>query len=431
MTAQASAPDTEPDAEPDAEPDTEPDTEPDARRLSRVEFVAVIAMLFATIAFSIDAMLPALPEIAGALTPDAPNRAQLIVTSFVLGMGVGTLVTGPVSDAVGRKPVILGGAVLYVAGAALAWHARSLEALLVGRVIQGLGAAGPRVVAIAIVRDLYAGRAMATIMSFVMTVFTLAPAAAPLLGAAVIAAAGWRAIFAMFLVFSVVSVSWLTIRQPETLPPGPRRRPLRAGRLLAAAAEVLTNRTVLVSTAAQTLALAMLFSMISTVQPVFDQTFGRAASFPLWFAGIALFSASGSLLNAALVGRLGMRPIATAMLGAQAGISWGMVVLFAVGVLGTPAGFAAYLAWTASLFFSIGLTMGNLNALAMEPMGHVAGLAASVIGAVSTVGAVAIAAPVGLAFDGTPLPVAIGVGTAAALAWALMLLLREPRSAPA
>ena len=407
-----------------------PAARPDPRRLSRVEFVAMIAMLFATIAFSIDAMLPALPEIADTLTPDAPNRAQLIVTSFVLGMGAGTLFTGPISDAVGRKPVILGGAALYVAGAALAWHASTLEALLVGRVIQGLGAASPRVVAIAIVRDLYSGRAMARIMSLVMTVFTLAPAAAPLLGAAVIGLAGWRAIFAMFLVFSVVSVGWLTIRQPETHPPE-RRRPLRAGRLLAAAREVFTSRTVAVSTACQALALAMLFSMISTVQPVFDETFGRAASFPLWFAGIAVFSASGSLLNAALVGRLGMRRIATAMLGMQAGISWGMVALLASGVLGGSASFAAYLLWTASLFFSIGLTMGNLNALAMEPMGHIAGMAASVIGAVATVGAVAIAAPVGLAFDGTPLPVAIGVGAAAAAAFALMRLLREPAPARA
>ena len=413
-----------PAAEPAPQTPLETAEDPDPRRLSRPEFVAMIAMLFATIAFSIDAMLPALPEIAAALTPEAPNRAQLVVTSFVLGMGAGTLFTGPISDAVGRKPVILGGAVLYCAGAALAWRAASLEALLLGRLIQGLGTAGPRVVAIAIVRDLYAGRAMARIMSFVMTVFTLAPAAAPLLGAGVIALAGWRAIFAMFLVFSVISVGWLTIRQPETHPPR-ARRPLRLRRLAGAAAEVFSNRTVQVSMAAQALTMAMLFLAISTVQPVFDQTFGRGASFPLWFAAIAVVAASGSLLNAALVERLGMRRIATAMLGAQAGISWSVVALLAAGPLDGGTAFAAYVLWTASLFFSIGLIMGNLNALAMEPMGHVAGLAASVIGAVSTVGAVAIAAPVGQAFDGTPLPVAIGVGAAAAGAFALMLLLRE------
>ena len=402
----------------------------EAHRLHRVEFVALIAMLFATIAFSIDAMLPALPEIAASLTPEAPNRAQLIVTAFVLGMGVGTFVTGPLSDAYGRKPVILWGAALYVAGAVLAWRAQTLEALLAGRVVQGLGAAGPRVVAIAIVRDLHAGRGMAKIMSFVMTVFILFPAVAPLMGAAIIAVADWRAIFLAFVLFSVLSVSWLMIRQPETHPPA-RRRPLRAATLLAAVREVLTSRTVAVATAAQALAFSMLFSMISTVQPVFDQTYGRAATFPVWFAGIAAVAAGGSLLNAALVEWLGMRRIATVVLGLQAGVAFVLAAALWSGLLGPTTEFAAYVAWTASLFFLVGLTMGNLNALAMEPMGHIAGLAASVIGAVATVAAVAIAAPLGLAFDGTPLPVAIGVGSAAGAAFGLLLLLRDPEPAPA
>ena len=387
--------------------------------------MALIATLFATIAFSIDAMLPALPEIAAALSPEAPNRAQLIVTAFVLGMGVGTLATGPLSDAFGRKPVILGAAVLYVAGAALAWHARSLEALLVGRLVQGLGAAGPRVVAIAIVRDLYAGRAMATVMSIVMTVFIAFPAVAPLIGAGIIAVAGWRAIFATFIAFSVLSVAWVMIRQPETLPPE-ARRPLRARALVAAAREVLSHRTVVVATAAQGLAFSIIFMMISTVQPVFDQAYGRGATFPYWFAGIALVASSGSLLNAALVERLGMRRIATTVLGLQAALSLAMAALFWSGGLASGAEFAAYVGWAASLFLLVGLTMGNLNALAMEPMGHVAGLAASVIGAASTVAAAAIAAPVGLAFDGSPLPVALGVAATAATAFGLLRLLHDP-----
>lgn len=396
----------------------------DPRRLSRPEFVAMIAMLFATIAFSIDAMLPALPEIAGALTPEAPNRAQLIVTAFVLGMGAGTFVTGPLSDAFGRKPVILGGAALYVLGAALAWAAPSLEALLAGRLIQGLGAAAPRVVAIAIVRDLYAGRGMAKIMSFVMTVFTLVPAAAPLLGSLIMAAVGWRGIFGAFALFSVATAAWLTVRQPETLPPS-ARRPLRLGRLASAAREVFSHRVVVVTTAAQSLAFGALFAVISTIQPVFDQTFGRAASFPLWFAAIALVSASASLLNAALVERLGMRRIARASLGAQAAASGAAALLLGTGALSGEAAFAAYVLWCGSVFFTAGLVMGNLNALAMEPMGHIAGMAASVIGAVSTVAAVLIAAPMGLAFDGTPLPIVLGVAAAAALAALLVARLRE------
>ena len=398
--------------------------------VSRPEFVAMIAMLFATIAFSIDAMLPALPEIAAALSPDAPNRAQLVVTAFVLGMGLGTFASGPLSDAWGRKPVIVGAAALYVAGAALAWQAQSLEALLIGRVVQGLGAAGPRVVAIAIVRDLYSGRAMAKIMSFVMAVFIVFPAVAPLIGAGIIAVSGWRAIFAAFVVFSLVSVTWLTLRQPETLPPE-RRRPLSPRVLAATVAEILSHRTVVVATIAQALAFAMLFSMISTVQPVFDRSFGRADSFPFWFAAIAVVASSGSIVNAALVERLGMRRIATAVLGLQAVVALGVAAAFQWGGLGVGAEFALYVGWTASLFVLVGLTMGNLNALAMEPVGHVAGLAASVVGALGTVGAVAIAAPVGLAFDGTPAPVALGVGTCAVAAWGLLLLLKDVEPARA
>ena len=174
--------------------------------LSKPEFIALTAMLFSTIALSIDAMLPALPEIAAELTPASPNLAQLIVTSFVLGMGVGTLFTGPLADAVGRRRVIMGGAVLYIVGALLAWRAGSLELLLAARFVQGLGAAGPRIAAMAIIRDLFEGREMAQLVSLMMMVFALVPALAPAMGAGIIAVAGWRAIFLAFCVFSVISV---------------------------------------------------------------------------------------------------------------------------------------------------------------------------------------------------------------------------------
>ena len=400
------------------------------RAPSQPEFVAMIATLFATIAFSIDAMLPALPQIAATLTPEAPNRAQLVVAAFVLGMGGGTLVMGPVSDALGRRPVILGSAALYVLGAVVAWRSQTLDALLLGRVLQGVGAAGPRVVAIAIVRDLYAGRTMARIMSLVMTVFIVFPAVAPLIGAGVIAVADWRAIFLLFVVFCVLSVGWLTLRQPETHPPE-ARRPVRAGLLAAAIGEMLSHRTVVTSIGAQTLAFAMLFAMISTVQPVFDQTYGRAGSFPIWFAAIAGVAASGSLLNAVIVERLGMRRIATTVLGLQAAVSLGVAGALWSGALGPGPEFALYVGWSASVFLLVGLTIGNLNALAMEPLGHIAGLAASVIGAVATIGAVLIAGPIGLAFDGTPRPVALGVGLCAAGAFGLMLTLKDPAPARA
>ncbi|MGR3378783.1 multidrug effflux MFS transporter [Salipiger abyssi] len=384
----------------------------------RVEFIALLAMLFATIAFSIDAMLPALPEIGQELTPDDINRAQLVITSFVLGMGLGTLFTGPLSDTFGRKPVILGGAALYITMSLVAARAETLEMLLLARLVQGLGAAGPRVVALAIVRDLHSGRAMARIMSFVMTVFTLFPALAPSMGAVIIELSSWRGIFVAFVIFSSVASLWLMIRLPETLP-RENRRPFRFSVLWAATRELVAHPIVRISITVQSLVMAMLFSLISNVQQIYDISFGRGDSFPIWFGAIAVLAASGSVLNARLVMRLGMRFLITAMLIVQVVTSGLALLLFAGGV---PAniGFAVFLIWQFSLFFQMGLVVGNVNALAMEPVGHIAGLAASIIGAVSTVLAVLIAVPNALMFDGTPVPLASGIFVEAVLALLLM-----------
>lgn len=396
---------------------------PQQRALGQTEFIALIAMLFATIAFSIDAMLPALPEIAAELSPNAPNNAQLILTSFVFGMGVGTLFAGPLSDSYGRKTVIVGGALLYCAGAMLAYVAPTLDSMLLARVLQGLGAAGPRVVALALVRDVHSGPRMARIVSFAMMIFTLVPAVAPLLGQFIIAGFGWRSIFLAFLLFSVVSVLWLVIRQPETLPRADRR-PFRAAPLWAALREVMALRSIRLSILAQTLAFAALFGTLSSTQQLFDQTYGRAETFPLWFALIAVVSGTSSLLNAALVMRLGMRRLVRVSFATQMLVSAAFVIAFALNLWPAPevlpVEFYAYLIWTIGVFFMVGMTVGNLNALALEPVGHIAGMAASVTGALSTVFSVILAAPVGLAFNGTPLPLMIGVTLFSGLAYAVV-----------
>ena len=388
---------------------------------SRTEFIALMAMLSAAVAFAIDAMLPALPQIAAELTPDAPNRAQLIVTSFVLGMGIGTLFTGPMSDAWGRKPVVIGGAVLYCTGALLAWAAPTLELMLAARLLQGLGAAGPRVVAVAIIRDRHEGTEMARIMSFVMLVFSLVPAIAPSLGAVIIWGAGWRGVFVAFVAFAVILSLWLWLRLPETLAPA-RRRALRPGLLWAAFTEVLAQRIARIAMLLQMLSFGMLFGVLSSTQGVFDITFGQGDSFPFWFMGISVLAASASLINARLVGRIGMRRMVRGMYGAQVMLSGVTIVVFWLGIPLEMA-FWVYFIWTVSVFFQAGMTIGNLNALAMQPLGHIAGMAASVTAAVATVGGVAIAVPIGQVFDGTPLPIAIGVAMAALVAFLLSLRL--------
>lgn len=251
-----------------------------------------------------------------------------------------------------------------------------------------------------------------------MTIFTLVPAVAPLLGTGIIAVAGWRSIFLAFIAFSAVSMVWMMLRQPETLPPAARRA-FRVAPLWSALREVLSHRVIVTAIAVQTLCFGALFGTLSSTQGIFDVTFGMAESFPLWFAGIALVSGVAGLVNARLVGRLGMRRMVTATLLAQLVSS---AVMLSISLAGPPApvAFAVYLLWTTGVFFGVGLTLGNLNALAMEPVGHIAGMAASVIGAISTVTAVAIAAPLGLAFDGTPVPLALGVAVLSACGYGLM-----------
>lgn len=399
--------------------------QPPVRRMAQGEFIALMAMLSATVAFSIDSMLPALPQIGAELSPSDVNRAQLILTAFVLGLGLGTFVTGPMSDAWGRRPVILGGAALYSLGAVLAWAAPSLEWMLAARLLQGLGAAGPRVVAIAMVRDLHAGRDMARITSFIMIVFMIVPAIAPALGAVIITAFGWRSIFLSFLIFALLTMTWLALRQPETLPPE-ARRPLRPTLLWQAMVEVLANPVTRLAILLQTLAFAMLFAMLSTVQPIFDVTYGEGARFPLWFAVIAVFSAGGSALNARLIRGLGIRRMVTTVFALQALLT---ALLLAALFAGLPRGveFALVLAWTTGIFVQAGLTIGNLSALALEPLGHIAGMAASITVALATVGSVIIAAPIGLAFDGTAIPIAVGLLLLALVSAALSRLI--PRGA--
>jgi DHA1 family bicyclomycin/chloramphenicol resistance-like MFS transporter len=389
------------------------------KALGLPEFVAMMAVLFATLAFSIDAMLPALPEIARELSPDAPNRAQLIVLSFVLGMGVGTVVTGPLSDAFGRKPVISFGIALYILGALLAYFAQTLELVLAARVIQGLGAASPRIVPMAMMRDMYEGRRMAQITSFVMTVFMLVPAVAPSIGALIIHAAGWRYIFAAFIVFALIGGLWINLRQPETLPPEDRR-PLSFTQLRLALAEVTGNRMVMLYTAVLTLGFTQMMGLISSTQPIYDQTYGQAANFPLWFALSALIAATGTILNARLVMTVGMRRLALLSYAVQTVFAATFLVAFEFGLIPPTLAFPVWFFWSVSVFFMAGLTFGNLNALALQPMGHIAGMAASVIAAISTVLSVILAIPIGQAFNGTPAPLLIGTMICSGLCWLLM-----------
>lgn len=401
-----------------------PDATVPQRRLPLPEFVAMLAFLFATVAFSIDAMLPALPDIAAELTPGNVNRAQLILTAFMAGMGLGTLFAGPISDAIGRKPAIYMGAAIYIAATVAAIFAQSIEFLLAARFVQGLGAAGPRIVGMALIRDLYSGREMARISSFVMMVFILIPALAPSIGAGIIWFSGWHGVFVAFILFALAGSVWLGLRQAETLPPA-ARRPLRIAPLSAAAREVLSDRQVMLCTLVLTLGFGQMFALLSSAQQLFGEAYGKGDTFPAWFALMAILSGIGTLLNATFVMRFGMRRIAKWAYAMQTGVSSAMLVLVLTDTLPAGLRFPAFFFWAVSVFFMAGVTFGNLNALALQRMGHIAGMAASIIAALSTIAATLIAAPVGLLYNGTAIPAMTATLICSALAWFLMGRLRD------
>ncbi|MEO9682972.1 MAG: multidrug effflux MFS transporter [Tateyamaria sp.] len=396
-------------------------TKPEGQKISKVEFIALMALMFATVAFSIDAMLPSLPQIAQEIAHEGVAQAALVITFFVIGMGAGTFFAGPLSDAFGRKPLVYVGLAIYALGAVLSWIAPTLELMLAARVLQGVGAAGPRIVSAAIIRDLYSGRTMASILSLTMMVFLLVPAVAPLVGSLIMEAFGWRAIFPTFLIFGAIVLVWFGTRITETLP-ADRRRPLRLSLMWDAVRQMFANPTVRLSIFVQTLMLMILFCVLMMVQPIFDVTFERADSFPIWFGAIAMLSGVSSLLNATMVGRYGMRRLVTWALSAQVLVS-AVFVLWMLADL--PHLFAFYIFWQWGVMFQGGLTVANLNAIAMEPMGHIAGMAASVIGAVSTILGAALASPIGLLFDGTPMPLVSVVLFVCLLASVLMQSMRR------
>lgn len=377
-------------------------------KITTAEFVAIMAMMVATVAISIDGILPALTLIADELTPDAPNRAQLVLSVFIVGMAIGTFVMGPLSDSFGRKRVIYYGAALYITCALICALTQSFEVLLFARMMQGIGASAPRVVSQALVRDYYQGREMARISSLIMIVFSIVPAIAPLLGSFVMLAFQWQAIFGMFIVFVALSTVWMGLRVDETVGPD-NRMALRLRPINSAIKEVLTHPMIVIAIFGLIFAYCVLFVAIFLVQPVFEQVFDRGESFPYWFALVAVLSASASYVNARLVRRLGMRKLIDAAFRTQTILSSMMLVLWMLGALQGTIGFAIFMLWVFSLFFMAGMTIGNLTALAMEPVGHIAGTAASVIIALATIGSVVFAGIVGQFYDGTLLVMILGV----------------------
>lgn len=367
------------------------------------QFVALIAAMMATNALAIDSMLPAMPQIGDALNVATDNERQWILTAYLLGFGAAQIVYGPLADRFGRKPVLLIGLALYVVFAGACAFATSFEMLLTARVLCGVGAAATRVLSVSIVRDCYSGRQMARVMSLSFIVFLGAPIIAPSLGQAILLIAPWPWIFGVLAIFGLGVIAWAWVKLPETLHPRDRV-PLTPGPVLAAFKECLTNRIAVGYTLAATLVLGGLFGFLNSAQQVFVDVLGAGKLFTLIFAAIAAGIAVSSLINARIVDRLGMRLVShTALVGYIA-----FAVVHALVALGGHETLWTFSLLQAGMMFCFGLVMSNFGSIAMEPLGHLAGTAASVQGFITTIGGALFGFFIGQLFDGTTVPLTLG-----------------------
>lgn len=393
----------------------------------RAEFIALMALMISLVALATDAMIPALPQIGGDLGVLKANNNQLILSAFFLGLALGQLFFGPLSDTVGRKPAIYGGLVLFMLGCLISIVATDFPTMLAGRILQGVGAAGPRTVSVALIRDQYEGRAMARIMSFVMAVFILVPVAAPALGQGILLVAGWREIFVSFLALSMIVFAWFAGRQPETLPPD-RRRAFSLGRIGRAAVEVCTHRAAFSYAAASGFIFAAMIGYLTSAQQIFQDTYAVGNLFPVFFAILALGIGSASISNARLVMRFGMRFLTGRALIAISVLSAAFFVV-AAATSGVPP-LWAFMLYGVATFFGLGLLFGNLTAMAMEPLGHIAGVGAAVVSTLTALISLLLGSAVGLAYNGTVLPLVGSFAVFGVLAFFLVRRGDGRRSAP-
>lgn len=370
-----------------------------------VEFVMLMALTISLVALAVDSMLPALPEIAADLGVSNPNDRQMVISILFAGFGIAQIFYGPVSDTVGRKPVIYAGFIIFILGSTLCILATDFNTMLVGRFLQGFGAAGPRTVVVAMVRDRYEGRAMARLMSLVMSVFILVPVVAPSLGQGILLVAHWRAIFWMLLVLGVVTSVWFALRLEETLPLE-RRREFSVVRILRAVGETCRHRVSFGYMTATGLVFGAFVGYLTSAQQIFQEMYGMGKLFPICFGALAATLGAASLVNAKLVMRFGMHKLSNGALTAHTVLS--LVFVFVAYFFEGHPPFLLFMAYMMTTFFMIGLLFGNFNALAMAPLGHIAGVGAAVIGAMTTFISAGTGAIIGRAYQGTVLPLCIG-----------------------
>ena len=405
-------------------------TRPAQPSLGFREFVGIVASLMAINALGIDTMLPALPAMGQALHIAEENSRQWIIAAYVFGFGAAQLAYGPLMDRYGRKPILFASLTFFALASFACTFAVDFHTIIAARILQGVAAAAARVLSVSIVRDRYSGREMARVMSLSFVIFLAVPILAPSIGQVVMLVFPWQGIFYALAAYAIIIVVWAWARLPETLHPEDRRA-ISAGTILSGLSLTLRSRASIGYTVAVTLMFGGLMGFINSVQQIFADTFHRPAIFTIAFAGCAGFMGVSSFLNSRIVERLGTRLVSHSALLAFVTVT-GIHAVIALSGLETMWTFIVMQALTMGAF---GLAASNFGAMAMEPVGHIAGTAASVQGTISTIGGALVGIVIGQQFDGTTAPVATGffllsLAALATVLWVEKGRLFRPQHAP-
>ncbi len=384
------------------------------------EFIALMASLMSIVALSIDALLPALPQIGQYLSVTDINQNQKLVTMIFLGLGFGQLIFGPLSDSFGRKPIVYAGFLLFIIATYICLSTKSFDVMVFGRVLQGIGLASPRTISIAMVRDSYSGNYMAKILSIVVMVFILVPVIAPTLGQFLLKYYDWQSIFYVNLAFGIIVMIWFWFRQSETLK-NEHKIKFSGMLFIDGAKEVVKHEPAVAFTLVSGFITGSFMVYLSTAQQIFEQQYNLVDKFPMIFASLAIAVGLATYLNSRFVVRFGMWKIAYAATIAYVLISLLYIVLY---YNGNNPSIEILVGFFAIQFFSIGFLFGNLRALAMQPLGHIAGIGAAINGFVSTVMAVPIANYIGSFIDNSVLPLFIGFSFFGFLSFLVFLRLK-------
>ncbi|WP_353777636.1 Bcr/CflA family efflux MFS transporter [Winogradskyella sp. 3972H.M.0a.05] len=370
----------------------------------KVEFVLLMAALMSLVALSIDAMLPALPDIGNYLSVEDPNKNQLLITMIFLGLGSGQLILGPLSDSFGRKPIVYIGFVIFGIASYICLSTKSFEMMIIGRVLQGVGLSAMRTVAIAMVRDLYEGDYMAKILSIVVMTFILVPVIAPTLGQWLLDLFNWQSIFLFNLIYGVFILLWFSRRQNETLKPQ-YKIPFTGRLFIDGTIEFFKHKDAVAYTLVSGFITGSFMVWLSTSQQIFEQQYDLKAEFPYIFASMAISVGFSTFMNSRIVVRYGMWRIAYWAIIAYVLVSLSYVLLH---LNGNNPSLIILLMFFSLQFFSVGFIFGNMRALAMQPLGHIAGIGSAINGFISTVMAVPIANYIGSFVETSVLPLFIG-----------------------